>query len=387
MQGSPNLKKASKGTVVVENFRDRLRLRWRVSGERYSLSLGLEDTQENRKLAEAKAKQIESDIAFERFDVTLAKYKPQITTKYASVHETRPTQPRMTISQLFAAFTEHKTKTVSPRTIKQKYEVVSKYLASHFDPKKSAEFVTLENAEGFVEYLQQSMSAATIKIYVCLLNACWEWGRTKQVTQYNPWKELQEQVKVSPKQPPKSFNKDEIKAIIKAFQQDPHYNHYTNYVQFLFSTGVRTGEAIGLQWKHIADNFSHIWIGESLTRGIRKSTKTNKVRTIPINAKLKELLQLIKLENAQPDDLVFPSPEGKAIDDHNFCNRAWRRVLEKAGVEYRKPYNTRHSFISHCLEQGMNPVTVASITGHDVETLYENYAGLVNSKLTLPELF
>jgi len=179
MQGSPNLKKASKGTVVVENFRDRLRLRWRVSGERYSLSLGLEDTQENRKLAEAKAKQIESDIAFERFDVTLAKYKPQITTKYASVHETRPTQPRMTISQLFAAFTEHKTKTVSPRTIKQKYEVVSKYLASHFDPKKSAEFVTLENAEGFVEYLQQSMSAATIKIYVCLLNACWEWGRTK----------------------------------------------------------------------------------------------------------------------------------------------------------------------------------------------------------------
>lgn len=62
MQGSPNLKKASKGTVVVEKFRDRLRLRWRVSGERYSLSLGLEDTQENRKLAEAKAKQIESDI-------------------------------------------------------------------------------------------------------------------------------------------------------------------------------------------------------------------------------------------------------------------------------------------------------------------------------------
>ncbi|MDM9382583.1 tyrosine-type recombinase/integrase [Chlorogloeopsis sp. ULAP01] len=387
MEGGTTFKKASKGTVVVENFRNKLRLRWRFNRERYSLTLGLEDTAENRKLAEAKAKQIESDIAYERFDATLAKYKPQVTTKYASVYESRPTQPRMTVNQLFAAFIEHKTKTVSVRTIKQKYEVVGKYLASYFDSNKTAEFVNLENAEEFVASLQQSMSASTIKIYLCLLNACWEWGKTKQVTQYNPWKELQQQVKVAPKQPPKPFNKDEIKAIIEAFKKDPHYRHYANYVQFLLATGVRTGEAIGLQWKHISDDFSSIWIGESFTRGVRKSTKTNKARTIPVNKKLEELLKLIKPTNAQPDDLVFPSPEGKAIDDHNFCNRAWRRILEKAGVEYRKPYNTRHTFISHCLEQGMNPVTVASITGHDIETLYENYTGVVNSKPLLPEIF
>jgi integrase len=35
----------------------------------------------------------------------------------------------------------------------------------------------------------------------------------------------------------------------------------------------------------------------------------------------------------------------------------------------------------------MNPVVVAEITGHDVQTLYENYAGVVCSKPTLPELF
>ena len=70
----------------------------------------------------------------------------------------------MTVNQLFAAFTEHKTKTVSPRTIKQKYEVVNKYLASHFDAKKSAEFVSLDNAEEFIDYLRQSMSPATIEL-------------------------------------------------------------------------------------------------------------------------------------------------------------------------------------------------------------------------------
>jgi integrase len=40
-----------------------------------------------------------------------------------------------------------------------------------------------------------------------------------------------------------------------------------------------------------------------------------------------------------------------------------------------------------CLEAGMNPVVVASITGHDVQTLYRNYAGCVVSRPSVPELF
>lgn len=61
-------------------------------------------------------------------------------------------------------------------------------------------------------------------------------------------------------------------------------------------------------------------------------------------------------------------------------------VLTRLGIDYRKPYNTRHTSISHALDLGMNPVTVAQLTGHDVETLYKNYAGNVNSRPVLPEL-
>jgi hypothetical protein len=43
--------------------------------------------------------------------------------------------------------------------------------------------------------------------------------------------------------------------------------------------------------------------------------------------------------------------------------------------------------ISHALDQGMNPVEVAQLTGHDVQTLYESYAGNVNSRPRLPEIF
>ncbi|MBE9016106.1 site-specific integrase, partial [Chroococcidiopsidales cyanobacterium LEGE 13417] len=55
-------------------------------------------------------------------------------------------------------------------------------------------------------------------------------------------------------------------------------------------------------------------------------------------------------------------------------------------IDYRKPYTTRHTLVSHALDLGMNPVVVAQLTGHDVQVLFKNYAGNVNSRPQLPEL-
>ncbi len=67
------------GTVTVESYRQRLRLRLPrqvFEGKQKYLALGLADTKINRKIAEAKAHEIESDIVLERFDYTLDKYRP-----------------------------------------------------------------------------------------------------------------------------------------------------------------------------------------------------------------------------------------------------------------------------------------------------------------------
>ena len=83
---------------------------------------------------------------------------------------------------------------------------------------------------------------------------------------------------------------------------------------------------------------------------------------------------------------MFPSPKGEAIDDHNFRNRAWKTVLKDAGVSYRKPYNTRHTFISHALAGGLNPMTIAQMAGHDPEVLFSNYAADIQGGLQLPDI-
>jgi integrase len=65
--------KNQKGTVSVENFKNRIRLRWRYQGKRYSLSLGPYDKL-NLKAAKKVVMKIELDMADEQFDQTLVKY-------------------------------------------------------------------------------------------------------------------------------------------------------------------------------------------------------------------------------------------------------------------------------------------------------------------------
>lgn len=381
-------KKKAKGTVKIESDKGWLRLRFTHSGKRRAFAIGLPDTIINRKFAEQKARQIELDILSSNFDATLQKYKPQKTKEEIEAEF-------VTIEELILRFIEYKSNFVSsPRSL-EKYQTVLTHLKS-FNLKGKNTNDSLANqfatdlkpdySEQFYQYLSRKLAPVTLKQSIVWLSACWQWGIEQGIVEFDPWKSLIKRVKVPSKQMPKPFTSDEIKAIIQGFEQDRYYSHYAGFVEFLFGTGCRTGEAIGLCWKHLNEDCSTVWIGESLSRSIRKATKTNRARTITLTSKLRSLLTLMKSENTVPDSSVCTSPKGNPIDDHNFRNRAWKSILSKVGVEYRKPYNTRHTLISHALNQGMNPVEVAQLTGHDVQTLYENYAGNVNSRPLLPEI-
>ena len=381
-------KKKPKGTVKVESDKGWLRLRFTYGGKRRAFALGLPDTNINRKFAEQKARQIELDIISSNFDSSLQKYKPQKNSEDTKAN-------LITAEELILKFIEYKSKFVSsPRSL-EKYQTILTHLKS-FDFNGKTVTDSLSNrpaielqqdcSEQFYQYLLGKLAPITFKQSIVWLSACWQWGINQEIVEFDPWKSLIKRIKVPPKQMPKPFTKKEIKAIIQGFEQDKYYSHYVEFVEFLFGTGCRTGEAIGLCWKHLSEDCSTVWIGESLSRGIRKATKTNRARTITLTSRIQSLLLSMKSENFDLEKPVFTTRQGNPIDDHNFRNRAWKSVLAKVGVEYRKPYNTRHTLISHALDRGMNPVAVAQLTGHDVQTLYENYAGNVNSRPMLPEI-
>jgi integrase len=123
---------------------------------------------------------------------------------------------------------------------------------------------------------------------------------------------------------------------------------------------------------------------EAVVERRRKDTKTHTIRKFPINPKLKAVLVFAGAGNFPKDAPVFLSQSGKTIDAHNFLNRAWKEVLGELGIEYRPQYNTRHTFITNCLEKKVPVTQVAQWVGNSAKTIWMHYAGLVN-EMEVPE--
>ncbi|WP_347280181.1 tyrosine-type recombinase/integrase [Leptolyngbya sp. FACHB-16] len=322
-------------------------------------------------MAESKARIIEADMMTGNFDPTLKKYKEEY--KVAD---------RITVVDLFAKFMAWKEKRLYARTM-DKYKACHRHIRQFFAT-RAAVSIGEKDVEKFRREYLVSQQPDTVKTYIGYLKACWQWAIVQDILTENPWSEVV--VKVPPKQKPQPLYRDEVVKVMEAFRRHRYYGYYADFVEFLLGTGMRIGEAIGLRWCHVSEDCKRVWIGEVISRGgIRKETKTNRDRTLVMTSRLQALLQRRKAE--AKGELVFPAPKGGPLDDHNFRNRAWRAVLASAGIPYRKPYITRSTMISHALAQGINPVEVAELTGHEVEILYKNYAGFIDATPKLPELW
>ena len=351
-----------KGSVTVESVRGRLRLRLpRFCPTRY-LSLNLADTARNRKIALAKAGQIESDIVFERFDITLNRYRNPLQLP----------QNKTPLVEIWDAYVE--TRTVSQTTKDTDYKRVRDRLTAY--P------ATLDKAIIFKNWLTKNYKPGSVRRILSQLRSACEWAVEEGLIESNPFAMLpKSQPSTSTPDP---FTRMEQYTIIKGFESNRYYSYYTDFVRFLFWTGCRTSEAIALQWRHVDQSFKFITFKEALVNGVRKDTKTHKPRRFPINQAIRFLLEDRAPDPPDPTQLIFQSKQGLAIDPHNFLNRAWRSVLGELPIRYRKQYCTRATFITLCLEEGVPVAQVAAWVGNSPKTIWQHYAGIV-SAIAVPE--
>ena len=223
-----------------------------------------------------------------------------------------------------------------------------------------------------------------------LLTKMSAWAVSEGLLSINPW--LKVRPRKTTKEIVKPFSQEEATKINDGFEKS--YPAWVPFAKFLFLSGCRMSEAIGLLWKHVDFQRQEICVCESLpllTNGngherARKDTKTGSVRFLKINAELGKLLEQVKPANAKLDELVFQNPtRTNHIDSHNFRNR-WMKVLERAGIPYRRPHIIRHSFASHAIEQGIPLTGVAYLLGHsDTRMVAQTYGHLIN-RPSLPNI-
>ena len=357
-------KRALKGEIALHVDKGWLRLRWNHQGKRYVMAVGLVDTPGNRALAEAKGAVIRAAILSQQFDKSLVKYRYEASDS-------------LTVVELYQKFVDWKRRQVTKRSL-DKYLGLKSHLQTYFGTRQ-ADRVTEDHALDFRDWLSKKLSPATARERIGMMRSCWSWAIGRKLVAENPWGNVR--VKSPPKQRPRPFTQDEYRRISAEFREN--HAQYADFVQFLMGIGCRPGEAAGLRWGHLSENCDRIWIGESWGRGERKPTKTNRSRAFKLSPDLVTMLRSRRPPAALDDDLVFTSATGKPIDDHNFRRRHWAPALEAAGVTYRKPYNTRHSFTSQALDQGWTISEIASITGNSEETILRHYTGSVRGEAEL----
>jgi integrase len=357
-----------------------LLIRFTHEAKRYSFSLSNSNSPVGLANANIKIAQIEKDILSGHFDPTLLKYKPRKSGK-------NPTE--ITAGELFGKYIDYRRKEglLSHSSISRLELIASKLKQLLGD--KLAEKVNESTAKAAIAKWSESASIKSIKTYLGYLKLCWEWAKGKYHTaDSNPWSECLDRARSrgnaeQPRRRIKPFTIAELQAIIAGFKSHPHYSHYTEFVTFLAATACRPGEAAGLRWKHLESDFTTASIEESISRGYqnKKGTKTGKSRNIQLSPSVRSMLvDRFDQLKPQPDDLVFPSPKGLSIDDHNFCTRAWKTILESCQIEYRSPYKVRHSAISHALSNGANIIALAEQTGHSARVMLSTYAHAIDQK-------
>jgi integrase len=377
--------------VTIENHRGLLRLRWLYLGKRKGIPCSVKADPMGYAVANQKKAQIEFDLATGQYDPTLLKYKPQTMGK---------NRTEISIPELFERFTKQyfKDRRLSNQPLSQssqeRYQLLSKHLERSLTKKVRGEIKPLDAHEltetiaaNFVSVQLEHANNQTVRSRLWMLQACWDWAKGKyKIADTNPWSAHIAKIKSGESKKVKPFSAIEVQAILNAFKHHQYYSHYYPLVAFLFGTACRFGEAVGLRWRNVSDDFKSVLICQTFSRGeFRNTTKTKKSRTVNLTPAISELLRSLSEKPHKPDDLVFQSPKGLPVDDHCFNRRAWHKVLGELEIEYRKPYCTRHTAISHALANGANPIDVAAATGHSVRTLHERYASSINQKAVFVE--
>lgn len=169
------------------------------------------------------------------------------------------------------------------------------------------------------------------------------------------------------------FSLEEVMQFLSTVKSD-----YRNYFTVRFFTGMRTSEIDGLKWRYVDFRLGVVSVRETYVQGKMDTTKTlGSARDIKMSsmviAALKEQFEL-----TGGGEYVFCNAEGNPLDKGNIRDRVWKPTLEKMGIEYRRPYETRHTAATLWLAAGEAPEWIARQMGHsNTKMLFEIYSRYV----------
>lgn len=166
------------------------------------------------------------------------------------------------------------------------------------------------------------------------------------------------------------FDRDELARLLSLAEHD--YPEHHPFILCLARTGMRLGEAMGLEWRDVDWTARVIHVRRSRRRNRVSQPKNGKARRVDMSRQLGAALQGLKtLQEAEavvagqaPPERVFSDRMGGPIQEDGFRNNVWAPLLRHAGIRYRKPHTLRHTFASLLIEAGESLPYIQAQLGH-----------------------
>jgi len=167
---------------------------------------------------------------------------------------------------------------------------------------------------------------------------------------------------------------EQARRLLKELEGHRHEALYS----LMLSTGLRRGEALGLQWRDFDEESRIITVRRQLKREggslITADTKTARSRrSVNIPRGLASLLQAHRqrqeeeryvVEELWTDTgFIFTTNFGTPIDPRNL-NREFATICQRAGLDHWHPHELRHSAASLMLASGVKLQVVSEVLGH-----------------------
>lgn len=411
-------RRSRKGEVSINNAQGMIVLRWSYQG-RYSLSMGFTYKAAHLPYARKLAKRIQADMLQGTFDHTLTAYGKQqkkvnsavpraFTTGKHEVH----LKPDAKLTPVVSSPQPVELVVGSPGIcfIHELYDLFGTWVTDirkrSFE--KSASLKSMRAKLGkwahvplmdFARLLKaENLSERTENDYLYNYRTFLDWCLHIQKISYNPLYQVMKSRTLREATPEerKPLDGEQIGAVLNAVKNNDfgrHHSRYYPFLYFIFSTGVRNAEAVGLRISHVNFKERSITICEALARGehgshskarIRKETKTGNTRILPMNDQLYEVLWPL-CQGRGGDELVFISASGGCIDDAHVLRSVFAKVLEGLKISYRVLYVARKSMATRAIKEGMNVTDLAYYLGHNtIETAMRFYIAVERSTVPLP---
>lgn len=297
----------------------------------------------------------------------------------------------VTVKELLDQFLHNLSESaLAPRT-QQTYRYSASYIADHSIAKLGAKGVTVAKVKEFLADIVDKHGTGAAKHARAVLRHCMELAVESETIAANPVAQLKSKTKrkSTDEKSKRGLTDDELQEFLGKLYADPealpmgnkrHEDGQANgkdvadLVNFLFSTGMRVGEATALRWRdvdldaqvvHCLGTVSFI-AGQGVSRQDHpKSYKS--IRTVPIAPQTAGMLEnrMRRMHPVDPDAPVFGSPQKPlTFRDPGNLNKIIRKLFDRYGIDWGRSHLGRRYRVTSLAERGVPTHKIADLVGH-----------------------